>query len=168
MHGFEATKLASVAQDAGVAVGTIYLRYESKAELLDGVLDDVDEAFSRAMDAPSLWETHFPERFSGLIEAAFETARQQEHLAELMALSSFATNASKANNKPMIRKIEEHILDGIARHELRADIDPQLTARMAHGMVEGAMRAMMSGDSRDPQDVVTAISDAYARWLVRS
>ena len=165
-HGFEATKLASVARDAGVAVGTIYLRYKSKSELLDGVLSDVDQAFSHAMDRPEIWQTGFPERFSVLVEAAFETGRREEHLAELMALAPLASHASHGTTKPMLQKIEEHIRDGIAREELRPDIDPALTARMAHGMVDGAMRALMSEPAQDPREAAAAIADAYARWLL--
>ncbi|MEM8776886.1 MAG: TetR/AcrR family transcriptional regulator [Pseudomonadota bacterium] len=166
-HGFEATKLSDVAQDAGVAVGTIYLRYEGKAELLQGVLDNVETAFCEAMDTAAIWETTFPERFEMIIVAMFETADQQTHFAELMALSGFSAKPTNMQKSPILSKIEAHIHDGIARGELRNDIDPPLAARMAHGMVDGAMRELMTNKMQDPVVTISHITDAYARWLIK-
>lgn len=164
-HGFEATKLSDVARDAGVAVGTIYLRYQGKAELLAGVLDAVEQSFCDAMDTPSIWQTRFPERFTHVIAAVLATAQKQEHLAALMALSAFASKATSTEASRMLTKIEAHIRDGIARGELRDDRDVALVARMAHGMVEGAMRDLMSNPNRNPEEIIAHVSDAYQRWL---
>ena len=45
--GFEATRIADVAHLAGVAVGTVYLRYPGKGELLAGVLAQAEEQIDR-------------------------------------------------------------------------------------------------------------------------
>lgn len=167
-QGFEAAKLAAIARDAGVAVGTIYLRYKGKADLLSGVLASVEAAFCEAMNTPDIWATPFPERFQKVVAATFEAARNEAHLPELMALSSYASGAESGQKRPMLQLIESHIRDGAARGELRSDVDPSLSARMAYGMVDGAMRAMMEGPSRDPAATIAAIADAYTRWLSRT
>ena len=165
-HGFEATKLSDIARDAGVAVGTIYLRYASKAELLGGVLDSVEGAFCAAIDTPKIWKTPFPDRFEKIVAAIFETARSQTHLAELMALSAFAVQSEHLAKRPMLSQIEAHISDGAARRELRVDMDVPLAAAMAHGIVEAAMREMMSNANRKPADAMAHIVDVYKRWLI--
>ncbi|MGL6208756.1 MAG: TetR/AcrR family transcriptional regulator, partial [Paracoccaceae bacterium] len=50
--GFEKTRLSDVARDAGVAVGTIYLRHPGKTELLVAVLSSVEQGFVAAMEDP--------------------------------------------------------------------------------------------------------------------
>ncbi|MEM9344008.1 MAG: TetR/AcrR family transcriptional regulator [Pseudomonadota bacterium] len=164
-QGFEATRLSEVARDAGVAVGTIYLRYAGKAELLAGVLGDVEQSFCNAMDTDDIWATPFPERFTKITLAIVDEAAKAPDLAELMALASYAP---KTAHQAMLPKIEAHIRDGVARGALREDIDPGLAAQMAHGVMEGAMRALMAPNAPDPEAVVAHVADAYGRWLVNT
>ncbi|WP_299413963.1 TetR/AcrR family transcriptional regulator [uncultured Sulfitobacter sp.] len=164
-RGFEATKLSDIAKDAGVAVGTIYLRYEGKAGLLSGVLERAEKSFAEAMDQEELWEMPFPDRFHSLIAAIFATAGREEDFARLMALSTYAVNSGTHDKSHMLVGIAAHLRDGVQRNELRADVDIPLAARMAHGLVEGAMREMMAEPTRDPEMVITQIADASERWL---
>ena len=164
-HGFEATRLSEVAKDAGVAVGTIYLRYEGKAELLTGVMQRAEQSFADAMDTPEIWKTPFPERFGSLVGAIFLAAREEKDLSQLMALSTYAAKTADHDKSQVLGMIETHIKDGVERSELRGDVDLVLAARMAHGMVEGAMREMMVNTSREPETVIAQIADASARWL---
>jgi len=163
-HGFEATKLSEVARDAGVAVGTIYLRYAGKSELLGGVLEDVEQSFCAAMDTSAIWDAPFPQRFADIVSAVLATAAKADDLAALMALAAFAPDY---HGQAMLRQIEAHILDGVAQGAMRDDVDPAIAARMAHGMVEGAMRELMANPARLSSEVVAAVSDAYSRWLLR-
>ena len=166
-RGFESTKLSDVAKDAGVAVGTIYLRYNSKAELLSGVLTDVERAFCKAMDTEEIWASPFPERFVLIAEAVLKTARSQSDLPALMALSAFAERTDPKDKRAIISTIQGHVQSGMEKGDLRSNIDPELVAYMAHGMVEGAMRELMSNPDRSPQDTVAAISDTYSKWLMK-
>lgn len=166
-RGFEATKLSEVAKDAGVAVGTIYLRYKSKAELLSGVLEGVELAFCQAMDTAEIWATPFPARFSLVASAVLDTAKRQSDLPALMALSAFAAPSEKPAKRPMIETICRHLQSGIETGALRTDVDPDLVAHMAHGMVEGGMRELMTNPNRSPQEVIDHIADAYANWLMK-
>lgn len=163
--GFEATRLSEVAKDAGVAVGTIYLRYEGKAQLLTGVLRRAEQSFADAMDTPEIWQTPFPQRFGSLVEAIFVAARKEESLAKLMALSTYAAQTGEHDKSQVLGMIEAHMRDGVARSELRGDVDLVLAARMAHGMVEGAMMEMMVNTSREREAVIAQIADASTRWL---
>ena len=167
-RGFESTKLSDVAKDAGVAVGTIYLRYKSKAELLSGVLAEVERAFCKAMDTKEIWASPFPERFVLVAEAVLKTAHSQSDLPALMALSAFAERTDPNNNRAMIDTIQRHILSGIETGDLMSNIDPELIAYMAHGMVEGAMRELMANPERSPKETVAAISETYSHWLMKT
>ncbi|WP_299786324.1 TetR/AcrR family transcriptional regulator [uncultured Marivita sp.] len=165
MHGFEVTKLSDIAKDAGVGVGTIYLRYEGKAELLGGVLDRAEQSFADAMNDPAIRDIPFPERFTAIISAIFKAADRERDLARLMALSAYASHAGAHETSHVLHAIKTHLQDGMDRNELRADVDLPLAARMAHGMVEGAMRAMMAEPARDPAAVIAQIAQASELWL---
>lgn len=167
-RGFESTKLSDVAKDAGVAVGTIYLRYKSKAELLSGVLREVELAFCKAMDTEEIWASPFPERFVLVAEAVLKTAHSQSDLPALMALSAFAERSAPNNNRAMINTIQRHVLSGMETGALRSNIDPELVAYMAHGMVEGAMRELMANPNRSPKETVESIAEAYSNWLLKN
>ncbi|MEM1235165.1 MAG: TetR/AcrR family transcriptional regulator [Pseudomonadota bacterium] len=167
-HGFEATKLSEVAKASGVAVGTIYLRYKGKAELLAGVLDEVEQSFCDAIDTPEIWAMPFPARFSAVVSAILTTAKQEEDLAKLMALAAFAPTPHPADKQGILLMIENHMKDGLVRGELRADLDLRIASRMAHGMLEGALRELMSNPKRDPNHTVAHVTDAYSRWLTTS
>jgi len=164
--GFEATKLSDVAKDAGVAVGTIYLRYESKGALLGGVLQEVEGSFRDVMSTQEIRSLSFPERFLAIVEAILATAGRHDDLAQLMSLAAFARQVEDPDAETLLTAIQAHIADGIDRAELRDDIDLPMAARMAHGMVEGAMREMMTRPSRDAALAARQIADAYARWLM--
>lgn len=167
-RGFESTKLSDVARDAGVAVGTIYLRYKSKAELLSGVLSEVERAFCNAMETDEIWASPFPERFTLIAEAVLQTARSQSDLPALMALSAFAEQTGPNDKRAMIRTIQKHLESGIETGDLRSNIDPELVAYMAHGMVEGAMRELTANPGRSPQKTVASIADAFSNWLLKT
>ena len=117
------------------------------------------------MDHPDIWGTPFPDRFNSLVSAIFETAGQEEDFARLMALSTYAVNTGSHVKSHVLAGIEAHMQDGVARRELRADVDLPLAARMAHGMVEGAMRAMMVDPSSDPGAIIRQIANASELWL---
>jgi len=133
-YGFEATRLSEVAKDAGVAVGTIYLRYDGKAELLSGVLQQAEQSFADAMDAPGIWRTPLPGRIGFWVRAIFVAASKEENLSQLIALSSYAAKSGKHDKSQVLGMIEAHMRDGVDRSELRGDVDLVLAARMAHGI----------------------------------
>lgn len=170
-HGFEDTKLSAVAKDAGVAVGTIYLRYAGKAELLGGVLSSVELSFAEAMRAPEVWAVPFPERFSRIIAAVLSAAQRETELAALMALAPFAATphsndqGTPAPKSAILDGIEAHLRDGMDRGELRTDLAPELAARLAHGLVEGGMRSLMAQPEVPQDEVAQALVDASRRWL---
>lgn len=165
LRGFEATKIADIARDAGVAVGTIYLRYPGKEELLAGILDRVATRFRTAMDDPAITALPFPERFSAIIHAILSTAAQEEHLARLMSLATFAPAGDAQRLGRILSSIEAHLGDGMARGELRGGLDIPLTASIAYGMVEGAMQHMAKSPQTAPETVVKHLAQAWTDWL---
>lgn len=163
--GFEATKLADVATKADVAVGTIYLRYKGKSELLAGVLHAVEASFCAAIDTPIIWEKPFPDRFSLIMHAVINHAMNEKDLGILMALTPYAAPAANETGSTIREMISKQLADGVQREELRSDLNIGLAARLAHGMVEGAIIELMTNPDCEPIDVADELALASSRWL---
>ncbi len=164
-HGFEKTRLADVAKAADVAVGTIYLRYPGKAELLAGVLGEIEDRFAAAMDTPAIWALPWPERFQAVFRANLDLALSDPDLASLMGLAPFAMGVWRPGDRirPMIVR---HIMAGQASGALRPGFDPQIVAAIAYGMVEGALGELSVNPTAGPDQYLAQLTEAAQGWLL--
>src|SRR5829696_8468038 len=70
--GYETTTIARVAGEASVAVGTVYLYFKNKNDLLLAVKSDWEEEVMAALLRPELSAIPFDRRFRPLIESVFD------------------------------------------------------------------------------------------------
>lgn len=166
-HGFEPTKLSDVARDAGVAVGTIYLRYEGKTALLAAVLSQAEDRYAAAMDTPAIWTTPWPARFRAVFEAVFRTVAEDSLGQRLMPLAPFAQATGWRQGDGIRPAIRRHIAEGQATGALRADIDVAMASAIAFGMVEGAMSEVVANPAASVETAVGHLAGAAEAWLCR-
>ena len=164
-RGFDAAKLSEIAREAGVAVGTIYLRYAGKAELLGAVLSEMESGFCGAMDDPLIWSTPFPQRFEIIMSRVIGFADEEESLGPLMAMAPYGVFDSGRSGDKVRSKISDHLQDGIDKGQLRAELDSKRSAILAHGMVEAAMIDHMMNRSLPKQQIIDELVEASTRWL---
>src|SRR5438309_449369 len=69
--GYEPTTMAEVARKAGVAVGTVYLYFKNKSDLIYAVKNDWERQFLSVMADPQVQAIPIQHRARPLIEAAF-------------------------------------------------------------------------------------------------
>src|SRR6476660_6676993 len=81
--GYEATTIADVARKAGVAVGTVYLYFKNKTELLYAIKGDWETEFLKVMARPELQAIPHHKRARPLIEASFAMCVQQTDMVQL-------------------------------------------------------------------------------------
>ncbi len=170
-NGFEATRMAEVASRAGVAVGTIYLRFATKHDLLVGILSEFEQRFAAAMSAPHIANLPWPDRFTAMFDAIMATAAAHPEVPRIMQLASHAeadsTRPDGFHPGAMIREVIAGIAERAQREQqFRADLSPRVIAAIAYGMVEGAMEEMMREPTPLPEAYVSALADAAARWLL--
>jgi AcrR family transcriptional regulator len=166
-EGFERTRLADVARDAGVAVGTIYLRHRDKAALLAAVLADLEGRFAAAMDAPELWAIPWPARFEAVFAGVLAQAAASPQDRRLMALAVHAEAEGWQRGQTIRAAIARHIAEGQASGAFRTAVDPPLAAAIAFGMVDGALAAVGAPGGPTPAGAARHLADAAARWLCR-
>jgi AcrR family transcriptional regulator len=165
-HGFEKAKLASIAQAADVAVGTVYLRYPGKTDLLAAVLRQTEAGFVAALTNPDLRKIPWPERFGAIFTAVFNVARLDASLPGLMALVPFVPTSDTRPGDTVRKAIAIHLAEGQREGAFRSGIDVTISATIAHAMVEGAMYAMFADPTLDPGRVMSHLTDASRRWLM--
>ncbi len=165
--GFEAATIAEIAKQAGMAVGTVYLRYPGKAELLAGVLDWVEGRFIERMQEAIEGGGKWPQRFERMYAGLMQVAEEVQELGVLMQLSMHAS----LGGRPRGSRIEAWIAGVIRQGQQEKafeEMDAGLAAAMAFGMVEGALGWHMQRGGRDRGEVVKMLSEATGRWVLKS
>ena len=164
--GFEATRIEDVAERAGVSVGTIYLRYKNKADLLKGVLERFETIFVDALMDEDVHRASFPQRFENIFLAMLKTASTSPELPAIMQLAYHTEIADWVPGETVRAAIRDIIAQSQEEGQLRADVPASHAAAAAHGMVEGVMRHMMINKVQDPAPYIQTLTDASARWLM--
>ena len=166
LQGFEGTKMARVAQDADVAVGTIYLRYPNKSALLTGVLDHFEDLFVNAMQKDEITSLHWPERFSAMFAEIVLAASEIDYIGQIMALSSHSHIHGHVRGAKIQRYIEKTIKEGQVSGVFYQHIEAGLAASIAYSMVDGALMHMLIEQNISSQTVISHLSEACEKWLV--
>jgi TetR/AcrR family transcriptional regulator, fatty acid metabolism regulator protein len=123
-EGFHRARMKSIADEAGVAVGTIYNYFKDKDELLISVFE---EGIRIRMDfLEELGHTSLPVRdqLQHLLESHFSQIRKQQELAELILFERFHRGSRLRDRIHLLQKqiidqvvvfIERGIADGWVR-----------------------------------------------------
>ncbi len=167
-QGYEVTTIAQVAKKAGVAVGTVYLYFKNKVELLDGVRASFEAQFVIYMAQPELSAIPIQARIRPLIERCFSIGREQCDLVQLMglqpqAIGTMGTNSTGGMIQQGIKLFaEQGIAEGVYRN-----IDPAVMAVISYGMVSHALEQCFQVENGQNQQLyVNTLVDALERWTL--
>jgi TetR/AcrR family transcriptional regulator, fatty acid metabolism regulator protein len=145
-RGFHETTVAEIAQEAGIAKGTIYLYYASKEELLiaifrryiDGMLDFVDGLIDSALSVPDI--------LSAFVGKQTDLFREEPDLMRVLSRRSLL--ALSDGNERMV-EFQRYLLD-------------RITALLERGKILGEMRAL---DVRIAACAMLAVQEALPLYL---
>ncbi len=143
-QGFGPTKMGQIAEEAGVAVGTVYRLFPDKASLLAALHKSVEDGFIAAMKDGWRRGTDFEDSFDCMIDAVFSELVRIRDIMPLYAMTKDLVGAS--NHQPgarMIREIETLYAQAVDAGTARA-FPPSFQAIVGHAMLEGAFRAWMA------------------------
>jgi TetR/AcrR family transcriptional regulator, fatty acid metabolism regulator protein len=141
-EGFYAAKVSQIAAEAGVADGTIYLYFKSKDELLINLFEDRMERVLGTLRAALAGSgPSAVDRLRRVIELHLDLIEQNPAMGEVITVelrqsAKFIREYDNPKFAEFLRLIAGAIADGQARGELRAELDPQLTARALFGALD--------------------------------
>jgi len=164
--GYENTTIADVAKKAGVAVGTVYLYFKNKNELLFAVQGGWEENYVAYITQPEIRDIPHYLRGRLLIEASFKMCEEQSEMIQLMGLQP-QNIGEMYHDKPLIRQVIKTFLDeGIALGMFRP-IDTGIAAGIAFGMVHTALDecyGMRGGEEKERY--IATLVDLFGHWLL--
>jgi len=167
--GFRKTSIADIAEDAGVAAGTIYWHFNSKEELFLRLIDDDNAVWlRRARDALSQLGSAL-ERLAALARTSAETYQQSELLLAILRrdrrmlppplLEDIHTRLAKQS----ISLLREVIQQGIDEGSIRR-VDAEKTAAVLFAAGHG-----LFNQSDYPYDeLARVLADVAFRGLART
>jgi TetR/AcrR family transcriptional regulator, fatty acid metabolism regulator protein len=139
--GFYNAKVAQIAQQAGVADGTIYLYFKSKDDLLISLFEDRMEDINANLRAALSQAEGAVEKLRTVVRLHLEFVEQNRHMAEVICVelrqsSKFIKEYANPKFGEFLRILAAAIAEGQKSGELRADLDPPLIARALFGALD--------------------------------
>jgi AcrR family transcriptional regulator len=174
-HGFQGATIDRVAEEAGVAKGTVYLYFANKEELLHAaVLEGMRVMIDQAQQAAASIEDPI-ERLKVQIRAQFRQLNSnQDFLKALILERSLATpNPGDARASALLEifagyldSIAGLLRQGMARGQVRR-LDPQLAAFMLNELVVGSLRRRLIGFTNNPiEEDAEAITELFLNGII--
>jgi AcrR family transcriptional regulator len=107
-QGYEETTIAEIARDAGMAVGTVYLYFQNKHDILVDVCVALKAEVARVIQSPDLLALPLQEVPRAVIEATFRTSRKN-----LRFMNSFQVEGQSPAEVARLRATEDEITSSL-------------------------------------------------------
>lgn len=168
-RGFHGTTVDDIVERAGVAKGTVYYHFRSKAELFDALLTEhftrLGELFAAAVEsAPTASDA-----LRALAHAELSYIHANQAASKLLMSELWRADREWAETLRDLRErygtvIAEVISRGIADGEFRADLDVPLTAFTVFGTIAiGALDWLVFDPSRPMSEIEGAVTALVLR-----
>src|SRR5206468_2835907 len=140
--GYEETTIAQVAGRAGVAVGTVYLYFKNKQDLLWGVKGAWEQELLEFLARPELQAIPHHKRARPLVAACFELCARQTEMVQMMGLQpqEIGGFGFKEGRDGRIQQAIQGFFDEAVALGIFRPVDTRIAAALAYAMVEDALR----------------------------
>jgi AcrR family transcriptional regulator len=168
-RGFKGTTIADIAEEARIALGTVYLYFPSKEDLFAALSQRFSELLTSTIRADVPGDS-LEESIRGRIRNVFEFCGANRDLVRLVVLNtdadSRAAKRMRASSHDHYRPLVEAFAEG-ARQGLSRDADPVIMTQLTVGLVSIAVYqafVLSDGSQADKlQDECAEMIIAYLR-----
>jgi AcrR family transcriptional regulator len=165
--GYENTTMAHVARQAGVAVGTVYLYFKNKNDLLVAVKDGWEEEIIRALTLPELASIPYHLRARPMLEASFAICARHTEMVQLMGMQAEMVGDWKSQMPAPIQHALKAFLDEAVEAGAIRSVDTSKAAVILYGMVNSALLQCFTNDGgREQERYIDMLVEAIERWLL--
>ncbi len=170
-RGYDGASMDDVARAAGITKASIYHHVSGKEALLERGLGRALDALFAILDEPAATSGRAVERLRHIVSRVAETTLHL--LPELTVLFRVrGTSRSEREALERRRRFDRVVTDIIAtaqrEGDVRADLDPRLTARLIFGMSNSVVEWYRSGSSLGGEDVARAIAAIAFEGIARA
>ena len=141
LKGYEDTTIAEIAEEAGVAVGTVYLYFRNKREVYISTSLNLMELHAAVIEDPRLASLPFEQVPRAMIEATFRISHQNIRLMSLFQVdiqSKEEMQLHKAADNLITDALDNVFRQVIAQGQL-APFDTEMYAKIIFGLVNAAL-----------------------------
>ena len=141
MKGYEDTTIAEIAEDAGIAVGTVYLYFGNKRDIYTSVSLDWAALLAAAFEDPTIAALPIEQVPRAMIEATFRICRQDSDMMSLFQVdiqSEEEIQKHKAADELITGIIDNFFRQAIAQGQL-APFDTETYTKIIFGMVHSVL-----------------------------
>jgi TetR/AcrR family transcriptional regulator, fatty acid metabolism regulator protein len=175
-RGVHGTRVADIAERAGIAYGLVYHHFRNKEEILSAIFAERWAQYVAYLEEVAAVPLSFRERMGRLVHFWVETYRQESELMTVMIneitrsyefLESHDITAVLAAFDP----VERIITEGRDRGEVRPGVDAKLATYMVVGVAEMVLTGYVIGSLpragqeayvRDEQQLLTLLLDGMS------
>ncbi|TLM94568.1 MAG: TetR/AcrR family transcriptional regulator [Actinobacteria bacterium] len=139
-QGFTGTTVDQIVERAGVAKGTVYYHFRSKAELVDALIGEHLAPLSERLSAAAATATEPTEQLAALVRAELEFIRDDRAFAKLLITEMWREDRVWRETLVMLSDralavLRKVIAAGVASGDFSADLDVRLAASAVFGLV---------------------------------
>ena len=152
-HPFESASVAEIAARADCVEGTLYTYFRSKRDLFDAVLTDVYDALIADIEPRFAAIDGTADRLRFLVARHLQIAVDEPGLSAMLGREArgrepYYGSKLHALNRRYVRFMTRTLADGIARGDLRADLDLALARDFVFGGLEHRVRDLLGRGRR--------------------
>lgn len=142
-QGLHAAKMETIAERAGVAVGTLYNHFKDRAAMLEALMEGRREVLNERLDAvlEAVEGKPFREQLQAYVQEMFAHFGEHARFFHIVVQSEGLTAARKARSPTLValmRRLQTLIGRGVEAGEVRAE-DAELLPALLMGMVRSAL-----------------------------
>ena len=146
-QGYSGTTMAEIAALAGVAVGTLYRLFPDKRALLEALHIRMEDRFIAATHAGWQAGSDGAGRLDAMADQLLAEAERHRAAMPLYTLTrDMVGSQTYQPGARLIAAIRQLYQSGVHARDFRRH-DPDTAAAIAHGIIEGGMRAAMAAPS---------------------
>lgn len=141
-HGYDETTIAEIARASGVAVGTVYLYFENKHDLLVDVCVALNEDIARVIQSPAILALPLREVPRAMVEAIFRSSREHMRFMtyyQVEAQSPAETQRLRANKQQIADALDAYFTRLIEQGQV-SPFDTAAYAELLNDLVSAALQ----------------------------
>lgn len=156
-HGYHGSRVADIAEDAGVAHGLLYHYFASKDDVLKTIFVENWGQLLRRFKAVEETDEPAEEKLAGMAKILLRTWRNDPALVTVMVREvarSQHIQGQVVEVGEAFAIIQRVIEEGQAAGSLRSDIDPRIASWVIYGGLEEVLTGWVLGQLPDSEDDV--------------
>ncbi|WP_047865859.1 TetR/AcrR family transcriptional regulator [Rubrobacter aplysinae] len=159
--GYDGARMTRIASGAGVAVGTLYLYFDSKDALAVALTDQFFEKVSHRVK-PMLADLSSPESIGRIVDSALEIASEERDLFKIERLPERSAHSFR---EEMARVFSERLQSQIGSGAIN-DLDAPVVASLLISLIESAIYECLVWETKDLYRYREALKWTFTRLLL--